>query len=49
MRNVDEYHAAYTDLLARGVLAVPLTVIGDRLIKGFDPGALQQALDDVDG
>jgi hypothetical protein len=48
-RNVDEDHDAYTDLLARGVRAVPLTVIGDRQVKGFDPAGLQQALDELDG
>lgn len=46
---MDEDHDAYTDLLALGVRAVPLTVIGDRHVKGFDPDALQQALDDLDG
>jgi glutaredoxin len=49
VRNVDEDHDAYTDLLAFGVRAVPLTIIGDRHVKGFDPDALQQALDDLDG
>jgi hypothetical protein len=48
-RNVDEDHAAYTDLLALGVRAVPLTVMGNRQIKGFDPAALRQALDDLGG
>ncbi len=45
VKNVEEDHAAYTDLLALGARAVPLTVIGTRRIKGFDPAALRQALD----
>jgi glutaredoxin len=45
VRNVDEDHAAYTELLALGIRAVPLTVIGDHHIKGFDEAALQSALD----
>ena len=49
VRNVDESHAAYTELLALGARSVPLTIIGDRHIKGFDEAALQSALDDADG
>ena len=49
VRNVDEDHNAYTDLLALGARAVPLTVIGDRHIKGFDEAALWQAIDDLSG
>lgn len=47
VRNVDEDHDAYTDLLALGARTVPLTVIGDRQIKGFDEAAFRQALDDL--
>jgi glutaredoxin len=47
VRNVDDDHDAYSDLLALGVRAVPLTVVGDRQIKGFDQSALQSALDDA--
>jgi glutaredoxin len=44
VRNVDEEHDAYTDLLALGVRTVPATVIGDTVVKGFDPPALEVAL-----
>ena len=44
-RNVDEDDRAYDDLLARGFRSVPVTVIGDRLIKGYDPAALTSALE----
>jgi glutaredoxin-like protein NrdH len=43
-RNVEEDHAAYTDLLALGFRTIPVTVIGGRAIKGFDEPALRQAL-----
>ncbi len=43
--NVDEDDRAYDDLIARGFRAVPVTVIGDRVVKGYDPGALQEAID----
>jgi glutaredoxin-like protein NrdH len=45
VKNVEEDHDAYTELLALGVRTVPLTVIGTKRIKGFDPAALQQALE----
>lgn len=46
-RHIDEDHAAYSELLARGVRAVPLTVINGRQISGFDQGALEDALADA--
>ena len=44
VKNVEEDHDAYTELLALGVRTVPLTIIGTERIKGFDPAALGQAL-----
>jgi glutaredoxin len=41
---VDEDDAAYDELIARGFRTVPVTVIGDRTITGFDPAALTHAL-----
>lgn len=43
-KNVDEDDAAYDELLARGFRTVPVTVIGDLAIPGFDPDALKAAL-----
>jgi glutaredoxin len=42
--NVDEDEAAYDALIARGFRAVPVTVIGERAVKGFDAEALTAAL-----
>ena len=44
LRNVDDEHDAYTDLLALGVRTVPATVIGNTVVKGFDPHGLETAL-----
>jgi glutaredoxin len=44
VRNVDEEHDAYTELLALGVRTVPATVIGSTVVKGFDPPTLEAAL-----
>jgi hypothetical protein len=42
--NVDEDDRAYDALLARGLRTVPVTIVGDRVIRGYDPAALEQAL-----
>ena len=42
--NVDEDDCAYDALLARGLRSVPVTVFGDRVVRGYDPAALRQAL-----
>ena len=43
-KNVDEDEKAYDELIARGWRTIPVTVIGDRVIKGFDAGALSAAI-----
>ena len=42
--NVDEDDRAYDELIARGFRSVPVTVIGDRVVTGFDAEALTDAL-----
>ena len=42
--NVDEDDKAYDELIARGFRTIPVTVFGDRMIKGFDVPALEAAL-----
>ena len=43
-RNVDEDERAYDELIARGFSTVPVTVIGDRIVRGFDADALASAI-----
>jgi glutaredoxin len=43
-RNVDEDDRAYDELLALGFRTVPVTVVGSRIVKGFDQPALIAAL-----
>ena len=45
VRVVDEDQKAYDDLIALGYRTVPVTVIGDTTIKGYDPKALARALE----
>ena len=43
-KNVDEDDRAYDELIARGFRTVPLTIIGERAVKGYDPAALKGAI-----
>jgi hypothetical protein len=43
-RRVDEDFTAYQELAGRGLRVVPVTVIGEVVIKGFDEGQLRTAL-----
>jgi glutaredoxin len=42
--NVDEDDRAYDELIARGWRTVPITIIGDQAIKGFDEATLMAAI-----
>ncbi len=44
-KNVDEDEAAYDELIARGLRSVPVTIIGDRVLAGFHPVELSDAID----
>ena len=41
---IDEDDAAYDALFALGYRTVPVTVIGDQTVQGFNPAALTKAL-----
>ena len=43
--DVEENDTAYDALIALGFRTVPVTLIGDRVVKGFDAGALTSAID----
>jgi glutaredoxin len=43
--NVDEDDRAYDELIARGFRTVPVTVIGETIVKGFDEASLKDAID----
>ena len=42
--NIDEDQQAYDELIARGLRTVPVTVIGERVLKGFNPVELADAI-----
>ena len=43
-KNVDEDEQAYAELVQKGYRTIPVTVIGDRVVKGFDEAALREAI-----
>ena len=48
-KNVEEDDRAYDELLARGFRTVPITIIGERIVKGYDPIALKSAIEAMSG
>jgi glutaredoxin len=42
--NIDEDQQAYDELIARGWRTVPVTVIGERALRGFNPVELGAAI-----
>jgi glutaredoxin-like protein NrdH len=49
VKNVDEEHGAYTELLALGFRSVPVTIVGGTAVKGFDEIRLRDALRSAGG
>jgi hypothetical protein len=45
VRNVDQDLDAYNDLLARGFRSIPITIIGEVAVRGYQPEQLKNALD----
>jgi glutaredoxin len=43
-KNVDEDGQAYNELIGRGFRSIPVTIIGEQAIRGYDPDALRAAL-----
>ncbi len=43
--NVDEDERAYDDLIARGFRTIPVMVIGETIVTGFDEASLRDAVE----
>ncbi len=43
-RNVDEDPAAFDELVALGLMTIPVTIVDGRIVRGFDEKALREAL-----
>ncbi len=43
-KNVDEDQDALNELVALGLMSIPVTIVGDYVVRGFDEKALRAAL-----
>jgi hypothetical protein len=44
VRNVDEDPEAFNDMVALGIMQIPVTIVGDYVIRGYDERKLKEAL-----
>lgn len=44
VRSVDEDPAAFNELVSLGLMRIPVTIIGDRVVTGYDERRLREAL-----
>ena len=49
VRNVDDDLSAYEELMARGFRTVPVTLVGDEALIGYQPEALAAAISRATG
>jgi glutaredoxin-like protein NrdH len=44
VKNVDDDEQAYRELVARGFRSIPVTIVGEQAIRGYDEEALRAAI-----
>ncbi len=44
VRNVDEDPEAFNELVAMGIMQIPVTIVGETVIMGYDERRLKEAL-----
>jgi len=44
VKNIEDDDRAYDELLALGARMVPVTVIGEQIVRGYDQAKLREAL-----
>ncbi len=45
VKNVDEDPAAFDEMASLGLMTIPVTIIGDYVVRGFDEKRLREALE----
>ncbi len=45
VKNVDEDPEAFNEMVAMGFMTIPITIIGDYVVRGYDEKRLREALD----
>jgi hypothetical protein len=44
VKNVDEDQAAFDEMVAMGIMTIPVTIVGDYVVRGYDEKKLKEAL-----
>ena len=44
MKNVDEDPEALNEMVAMGLMTIPVTIVGDYVVRGYDEKRLREAL-----
>jgi len=44
VKNVDEDQAAFDEMVAMGIMTIPVTIVGDDVVRGYDEKKLKEAL-----
>jgi glutaredoxin len=44
VKDVEEDPAAFSELVALGVMSIPVTIVDGRIVRGFDEKALREAI-----
>jgi hypothetical protein len=44
VRNVDEDPDAFNEMVALGLMSIPVTIVGDYVVRGYDERKLREAL-----
>lgn len=44
VKNVDEDPEAFNEMVALGIMSIPVTIIGDCVVRGYDEKKLRAAL-----
>lgn len=45
VKNVDEDPEAFNEMVALGIMMIPVTIIGSYVVRGYDEKRLREALD----
>jgi len=44
VKNVDEDPEAFNEMVALGIMTIPVTIVGDSFVRGYDEKRLKAAL-----
>jgi hypothetical protein len=44
VKNVDDDPEAFNEMVALGIMTIPVTIVGDYVVRGYDEKKLREAL-----